>query len=196
MRSRLYVHLAWTTRDREPVLDAGLARFLCRFLRGTARKERAAILAMGLVQTHVHLLVELHPTTAVASLVKRLKGASSAVARTERHGLTGKRLYWAKGYNVQSVGVDQLERVRLYLAAQPVHHPLEVIAGWTGDTVDPNDRVGDAAPLRPPEGGGQKLIANSTDAGVPQTRRAKPRHELIRAFLPQTLLGPEVAEYI
>ncbi|HKV73724.1 MAG TPA: IS200/IS605 family transposase [Gemmatimonadales bacterium] len=151
MRCRLYVHLVWTTRDREALLDADLARFLCRFLRGTAKKERAGVIAIGMVRSHIHLLVELHPTTTISGLVKRLKGASSAVARTEGHGANARRLYWAKGYSAQSVGVDQLERVRRYLDAQPAHHPAEVISGWAGDTVDCYDRIGQAAPLRPPE---------------------------------------------
>jgi putative transposase len=80
MRHRLYVHLVWTTRARSRLIDAPLARFLCRFLRAMARKERAYILEIGMVQTHVHLLARVHPTVPVSSLVKRLKGASSAVA--------------------------------------------------------------------------------------------------------------------
>jgi hypothetical protein len=42
-RHRLYVHLVWTTRGRERLIDQELARFLCRFLRAMARKERAYI---------------------------------------------------------------------------------------------------------------------------------------------------------
>jgi REP element-mobilizing transposase RayT len=45
-----------------------------------ARKERGYILESGMVQTHVHLLARIHPTIPVSLLVKRLKGASSAVA--------------------------------------------------------------------------------------------------------------------
>ena len=64
-----------------------------------ARKERAYILEIGMVQTHVHLLARVHPTNPVSSLVKRLKGASSAVAAQEGLGRLG-WLYWAKGYSV------------------------------------------------------------------------------------------------
>ena len=103
MRHRLYVHLVWTTRGRERLIDPELARFLCRFLRAIARKERAYVLEIGMVQTHVHLLARLHPTVPVSSLVKRLKGASSAVATKEGIGGQG-RLSWAKGYSVESVG--------------------------------------------------------------------------------------------
>src|SRR5215210_2711945 len=79
----MYIHLVWTTRGREPVIDAELARFLCRFLRAVARKERAYILEIGMVRTHIHLLARIHPTVPISQLVKRLKGASSAVAHQE-----------------------------------------------------------------------------------------------------------------
>ncbi len=133
MLSHVYVHLVWTTRDREPILDADTARFLCRLLRPMARREKSEILALGIVRTHIHLLVRLHSTIAIAQLVKRLKGASSAVAKTDGRSVSGRRLYWAKGYSAHSVGLTQLEAVEAYLKQQPRHHPLEAITGWDGD---------------------------------------------------------------
>lgn len=132
MRHRLYIHLVWTTRKREPLIDCELARFLCRFLRAMARKERAYILEIGLVQTHVHILGRVHPTISISQLVKRLKGASSAVAAQEGLGKHG-RLYWAKGYAVHSVSVSALEPVRAYLRSQPRRHAGEAIVAWEGD---------------------------------------------------------------
>lgn len=105
-----------------------------------ARKERAYILELGIVQTHVHLLGRVHPTIPISQLVKRLKGASSAVAALEGLGSQG-RLYWAKGYSVQSVSPGALEAVRAYLRRQPERHPLEMIAGWEGDAPE-YDRAG------------------------------------------------------
>jgi putative transposase len=132
MRHRLYIHLIWTTRNRQRLIDGDIARFLCRFLRAMARKVRAHILEIGMVQTHLHLLARIHPTVAVSTLVKRLKGASSAVATKEGLGRNG-RLYWSKGYSVDSVGRMSLDSVRGYLRNQPTHHGAEAIPGWEGD---------------------------------------------------------------
>ncbi len=136
MRHRLYIHLVWTTRGRACLIDGDLARFLCRFLSAVARKERAYILEIGLVQTHVHVLARVHPTVTVSRLVQRLKGASSALAAQEGHGVAGLRLTWAKGYAAQSVSVRAFEEVRRYLRAQPAHHPDEAIPGWEGDVAE------------------------------------------------------------
>lgn len=121
MRHRLYVHLIWTTRNRQSLIDGDIARFLCRFLRVMARKERAHILELGMVQTHVHALARIHPTRSVSTMVKHLKGASSAIAT--KNGLGGNgRLYWSKGYSVDSVSRRNLDTVRAYLRSQSSHH--------------------------------------------------------------------------
>jgi REP element-mobilizing transposase RayT len=133
MIHRLYCHVVWTTRNREPLIDAGLARFLCDFLRGVARQERAKILEIGMVTTHVHLLLRNHPTTDLSRLLQRLKGGSAAIAGKEAHSTDGNLLRWAKGYSIHSVGPRQLAAVRTYLRAQPAHHPDQVIPGWGGD---------------------------------------------------------------
>jgi REP element-mobilizing transposase RayT len=133
MRHQIYLHLGWTTRDRAALIDCPLARFLSRILRALARKERSYILEIGMVQTHVHLLIRIRPTTCVASLVKRMKGASSALATQEGFAAPGGRLYWAKGYSVDSVSARALENIRQYLRDQPRHHPAEAILEWEGD---------------------------------------------------------------
>jgi putative transposase len=105
-----------------------------------ARKERAYVLEIGLVQTHVHVLARVHPATPISTLVKRLKGGSSAVAAKE--GIAGgSHLSWAKGYSVDSVGRRSLQSVRAYLRRQPLKHSDEAIPGWKGDTPE-YDREG------------------------------------------------------
>src|SRR5574342_267371 len=102
MRDRIYVHIVWITRDREATIDLGVARFLERFLPAVARQERAGVHALGMVQTHVHLLLQLHPTTCIPKLMQRLKGGSSVLANREGHA--GQRpLRWSRGYNSVSI---------------------------------------------------------------------------------------------
>ena len=129
MRDRLYVHIVWTTRGREPTIDAAVARFLSRFLSVVARQERAGLHAMGMVRTHVHLLLQLHPTTNISRLLQRLKGGSSVLANREGHA-AARPLRWARGYNIESVSPRALEAARAYVLQQPAHHPREAILGW------------------------------------------------------------------
>jgi putative transposase len=129
MRDRIYVHIVWTTRDRLPLINAGVATFLARYLPAVARQERAGMHALGMVSTHVHLLLKLHPTSSISRLLQRLKGGSSVLANREGHA--GPRpLRWAKGYNIESVSPGAIESARAYVLGQAKRHPQEAIPGW------------------------------------------------------------------
>src|SRR5687768_15879903 len=145
MHHRLYVHLTWTTRDRAPLIDLVLARFLTQFLRRVGTEERSRVLEIGMVKDHVHLLVRLHPTTAIPRLLQRLKGGSAVLGTTPTKGHPGLR--WAKGYSIHSVNPKQLGEVRDYLRAQPKRHPHLAIEGWKGDTWSETDPIELEPPL-------------------------------------------------
>jgi putative transposase len=126
MRDRLFVHVVWTTRDRARLVDARVARYLDQHLRVIARQERARVLELGIVSTHVHVLLRLHPTTAIPKLLQRMKGATATLAN--RHGhVTGRPLRWAKGYHISSVSPRALETARRYVRLQDQHHLAEAI---------------------------------------------------------------------
>lgn len=151
MRHRLYVHIVWTTREREPLIDADVARFLCRYLRAIAQQERSRVLEIGMVATHVHLLLTLHPLTNIPRLVMRLKGGSATLANREGHADLQRPLRWADGYSIASVSPGLLERTREYLRHQPQHHPAEAIVGWRGAYRD-REEPPPASDLRAPSG--------------------------------------------
>ncbi len=129
MRHRIYLHITWTTRDREPAIDAASASLLRRLLPAIARQERAHILELGIVRTHVHVLLRVWPTTPIPRLVQRLKGGSSIIVNRERGSTVRQPLRWAKGYNVDSVSQRAVEKVRAYVRHQRAHHPDEAIGG-------------------------------------------------------------------
>lgn len=115
------------------MFTAEIARFLCRFLRSVAKRERARVLQVGLVQTHVHLLLTADPQTDWPLLIQRLKGGSSCEARKAGYSSAEGGL-WDSGYNLETVGPRQVEVVRRYLRMQPERHSDEAIPDWTGDT--------------------------------------------------------------
>jgi putative transposase len=127
MRHRLFMHLIWTTRDRLPLIDAAAAEYLAANLPIIAWQERANVLGIGIVRTHVHLLVRLHPTTSIARLLQRMKGGTAA-GTNRRCPPTAVR--WAKGYDIESVSLRALDAVGSYVRDQHLRHPREAIDGW------------------------------------------------------------------
>jgi REP element-mobilizing transposase RayT len=111
------------------LIDLTIAQHLARQLRLIALQERAAVLAVGIVSTHLHLLIRLHPTTTIPRLLQRMKGGTAAGVNGGGH-LIGNGLRWAKGYSISSVSERALDRVGAYVSDQHRRHPAEAIPGW------------------------------------------------------------------
>src|SRR5436190_21677853 len=93
---QLYFHLARTTRDRLPMIDAATKPSLDQFIRKAATQEGVDVVALGIVQTHVHMIVRTGPRIEFARLLQMIKGGSSyAMSR-----LPGKRPGTAVGARV------------------------------------------------------------------------------------------------
>ena len=120
---QLFFHVAWTTLERRPMIDAATRDFLGNFLRRTAVRERAEIVAIAILQTHVHVVLRSGPRVDLSRLVQLMKGGSSYAASR----VTGNRLglRWAKEYSATTVSPKHLTRAVEYLAAQDQHHPGE-----------------------------------------------------------------------
>jgi putative transposase len=129
MRHRIYFHIVWTTRGREPLINLRTATFLTRHLCHVAQEERARVLEIGMVATHLHVLVTMEPMAQLPRLLQRWKGASVYIANRERLAAPAE-LRWADGYTAETFSHRQLERVRAYLRAQSEHHPRDAIPDW------------------------------------------------------------------
>ena len=72
MFHRLYCHVVWTTREREPVIDAGLAAFLTRFLRtmlyGVSPFDPASFVGVSLGLTAIALVASYLPARRAAKV--------------------------------------------------------------------------------------------------------------------------------
>jgi REP element-mobilizing transposase RayT len=110
------------------LIDGRAESFLRRYLPSIARQERARILDLGIVGTHVHVLIRTHPTTVLPRLLQRFKGGSAAIANKEGHVDHGRKLRWAKGYNIETVSRNALAAVRHYVRLQAERHPTEQIS--------------------------------------------------------------------
>ena len=111
------------------MIDAPAATFLMEFLPRTALRERAQVLQVGVVSTHVHVLVRMHPSTNISRLLQRFKGASAYELKRNCER-SGPPINWAKGYSIASVGERALDVAAQYVRGHPAHHPAEAIPDW------------------------------------------------------------------
>jgi REP element-mobilizing transposase RayT len=122
MPVRLYALLTWTTLRRLPLIHEGAAAFLRRALPEIAGRHGTRIIELGIVRNHVHVIVELPARPDIPRLVQGLKGASARIAN--RDGVMSRvKLRWANGYDLRSLGLQDLQRAISYVRTQNARHP-------------------------------------------------------------------------
>lgn len=139
-RVALFVHLIWATWDRLPLLYGEPERSVYRCLERTCGEMGVEVLALGGIEDHVHLVVRMPATVAVADLVKRLKGASSHLAT---HKVSPDDFFkWQGGYAAFSAGLKQLPALCEYVKGQKEHHRAgTLVAVYEAEPVqDPSTR--------------------------------------------------------
>lgn len=120
-KHRLRVHLVWIPKYRKRVLEGAVAARLEVLLHEAAEVNRWRIQELAIQPDHVHLLLQIQPTSSIASVVKSLKGGTSRVRRDEfpelKEFLWGKS-FWAQGYFAESVGQVEESVVSAYIRHQ------------------------------------------------------------------------------
>lgn len=118
----IYIHLIWTTWDREPLITPTLERDLFPIMCEIAERHGAKMLAVNGVSDHVHLLVKFASTTRLCDLVKDLKGTTSRTVN-EREVL----FKWRPTYAAFSVSRWNVRALAKYIGHQKEHHQAGTI---------------------------------------------------------------------
>ncbi len=92
---------------------------LHQYLGGAVNNQGGQSLAVGGTADHVHLLVELRATRALADFMRELKRGSSKWIHEE---IRLKNFAWQEGHAALSVGASGLDEVRRYVENQEEHH--------------------------------------------------------------------------
>ncbi len=116
----LYLHLVWSTWDRQPFITPDIERALHRNIESEARSNGCTRLAINGIEDHVHTLLQFPTTITLADLVKQLKGVSSNfVNSTLKPPFHFK---WQGSYGAYTVCEHDTQRVIDYIKRQKEHH--------------------------------------------------------------------------
>jgi putative transposase len=118
--SRCWLHLVWTTLEREAMLTKPAAMKASRFLKEYAFEKNIYMKINYFNSEHVHALIDLPTSKSIEEVVQLLKGSSS-------HWINGNRLLrgkfsWGRGYGAFSVSQSHVDQVAAYIANQEAHH--------------------------------------------------------------------------
>lgn len=113
-------HVVWIPKYRRKTLFGTLRRELGPVLRQLAQQKGCEILEGKLMADHIHMLILIPPKYAVSQVIGYLKGKSAIhIARTwggRKQNFTGQH-FWARGYYVSTVGIDE-DIIRRYIQQQ------------------------------------------------------------------------------
>lgn len=119
-KTRSLHHIVFATKMRKPAISEENKRDLFAYILGILRNKKCHLLRINGVVNHIHMLVDIHPSIAMADLVRDVKQYSSAWLKDNRK-FTGFDS-WAKGYYAVSLGVDNIESCKAYIINQEKHH--------------------------------------------------------------------------
>ena len=112
------VHCVFSTKHRNRLITPELEARLWPYLGGIAREHQVRPLSIGGTEDHIHILLKLHPSIALATLIKEYKAYSSGWMK--KCGYT--QFNWQEGYGGFSYSKSMLEPVISYIENQKQHH--------------------------------------------------------------------------
>ena len=111
------VHLVFSTKGRGKFISSEVRRRLWPYIEGICRNIGVVVHAVGGVDDHIHLLIEIPPTISLAKAVGTIKANSSKWMREQ-----GRRFEWQRGYGAFSVSASNVPAVVRYIRGQENHH--------------------------------------------------------------------------
>ena len=116
---RLFYHIVWGTKNRLPLIESAWEADLHGYISGKATALECIPHAINGMFDHIHVVISIPPKLSVATLIGKLKGASSHHVN-ERY--MDSAFAWQAEYGVLSFSERSLSRVVDYVKNQKKHH--------------------------------------------------------------------------
>ena len=118
--SKVYLHLVFSTLNREALIDENVQSTLFDYLGGICKGLKCNPVRIGGTADHVHILCLLSRKISQSKLVEEIKKESSKWMKAQ--GEKYRHFYWQHGYGAFSVNPTETEIVVEYINNQKEHH--------------------------------------------------------------------------
>ena len=121
-KTRNLLHIVFTTKHRRKTIPIESRRRLYAYLYALLKNKHCTVLRINGLGDHIHLLIDLNPTIALADIVKEMKRSSSLWMKNEEEfkSFDG----WNEGYYAASIGPSEETACINYIINQEKHHGL------------------------------------------------------------------------
>jgi putative transposase len=111
------VHIVFSTKERRKIIPRDMKERVWSYIAGICKQEKIFVHAVGGMEDHIHLLLQIPPTMTLAEAVRTVKSNSSSWMKQEI-----KKFAWQEGYGGFSVSKSQIPVVVRYIKNQERHH--------------------------------------------------------------------------
>jgi len=118
--TQILYQIVFSTKNRDPIMTIDHRHELFEYIRGILDHKKCHLYQINGVEDHIHLLTHLHPSVALADLVKDIKLASTKFIKEKGifPGFNG----WQDGYGAFTYAIDRKDILINYIKNQEEHH--------------------------------------------------------------------------
>jgi REP element-mobilizing transposase RayT len=118
--SQIYIQTVFAVSGRMSLITPTFKEDLYKYIAGIVKNQGQKLISINGMPDHVHILIGLKPSMALADLVRDIKADSSTYINKNRW-VRGK-FTWQEGYGAFSYGHSQLDTIISYIQNQEKHH--------------------------------------------------------------------------
>jgi putative transposase len=112
-------HIVFGTKDRRPLITPEIQSRLYDYTAAIIKNLDGQVRQIGGVADHIHILARLHPSHALADVLRVVKTNSS---KWVHETFKDRRFAWQTGYSAFTVSRSRVDGVRTYIANQERRH--------------------------------------------------------------------------
>jgi putative transposase len=120
---QIYYHTVFGTKHRKPTISHENCEELYKYIWGIISAKKCKLYKINGVADHIHIFCDLHPSLALADLVKEIKVSTSIWMKSE-----DKFPYfegWKDGYGAFTYNIRDKQMIINYIKDQKEHHKTE-----------------------------------------------------------------------
>jgi len=115
-----YVHIIFSTKNRQPYIDSEIQNELHAYLGGICKNLDCNPIIIGGHIDHIHILSLLSKKISLSKFLEEIKSHSSRWVKSK--GPLYTNFYWQNGYGAFSINPTEIAIVKKYINNQEEHH--------------------------------------------------------------------------
>src|SRR5229473_3565595 len=118
--SQIYIQTVFAVSNRLSLIKPEFKEDLHKYITGVIRNQGQKLICINGMPDHLHILIGLKPSMALADLVRDIKAESSTYVN--KNSWVRGKFSWQEGYGAFSYGHSQLDSIIRYIQNQEKHH--------------------------------------------------------------------------